>query len=127
MSRPARSSSSSIPRAGLPLPWRLALGLCLGALLGLGCGQGEGDRCEIDGDCKAGLRCVKSTEKASITSKICSSRAAPAAVDASEDVVVPSLDAGVDRAPGPDAAADAASDLPIDQALSDVRADGGAG
>ena len=42
----------------------LGLGLALGGML-WACAQGEGDRCEREEDCKAGLRCAKSANSIS--------------------------------------------------------------
>jgi hypothetical protein len=125
MSRPARSPSSSITRARLP--WRLALGLSLGALLGLACAQGEGDRCERDGDCKAGLICMKSSNT---PSGRCTSGTGTVVPDAAiEAAPMSQPEAGADKAPVVDvpAADTAGPDLTVDTAPADVRADGGAG
>jgi hypothetical protein len=42
------------------------LGLAAGALLA-GCEQGEGDRCQVDADCQAGLVCNRGDQRCSST------------------------------------------------------------
>jgi hypothetical protein len=51
-------------------------GLCLAGATLAGCKQGEGERCEVNNDCSAGLTCSRSGEGAFV----CTSR--PSAVDA---------------------------------------------
>jgi hypothetical protein len=68
-----------------------AAGLVFVALSSTGCKQGEGDRCEIDSDCSAGLMCnnpsltggVCSTGKSETTPDAATADAAPAAADTS--------------------------------------------
>jgi hypothetical protein len=106
----------------LRLLWRPVLKLFLGLGLGLAlggmfwaCAQGEGERCEREEDCKAGLRCAKSAN--SISGR-CTSGSTTITPDAMEPPppVVPTTDAGVDQpvpldtAPPPaDTAADTAA------------------
>ena len=42
---------------------RLALGFVVAMLSATGCGQSEGDRCQLDTDCQSGLICVVPTSK----------------------------------------------------------------
>ena len=103
----------------LRLLWRPVLKLFLGLGLGLAlggmfwaCAQGEGERCEREEDCKAGLRCAKSAN--SISGR-CTSGSTTITPDAMEPPpVVP--DASVDQPVQldsplvtPDAAPDTAS------------------
>ena len=48
-------SQRSMQRTHLPLLGRP--GVALLGFLALGCGQSEGDRCQVDSDCKSGLEC----------------------------------------------------------------------
>jgi hypothetical protein len=96
----------------LRLLWRPVLKLFLGLGLGLAlggmlwaCAQGEGDRCEREEDCKAGLRCAKSAN--SISGR-CTSGSINVVPDAMEPAPPPppTPDAGIDQAlPTVDAAA----------------------
>jgi hypothetical protein len=111
----------------------LAAALCTSAVLP-GCKQSEGDRCEVDNDCTAGLLCDNPTG----TSGHCSSRpgttlpavdsAAPArldggALDATRDVTVPDVAPDSVDARAPDAAVDAAADLAAEAVPRDALAD----
>jgi hypothetical protein len=106
--------------AGLPLA---------SALLLFGCAQGEGDRCEVNSDCKSGLTC----ERPTLADGICRTpnRVVPI-VDASTSVDGAVTDAGAglsdaqttdvatDTASTQEAGADAATiDGPIDAAVGD--------
>jgi hypothetical protein len=101
----------------------LSLALVLGALGSAGCKQSEGDRCEVDNDCQAGLTC----ENPQGTSGHC---IAPMTVTPTPDAG-PKLDAqpqaGPDAArdaPVPDAAVEAhPADAPPDQSALDGGAD----
>jgi hypothetical protein len=113
--------TSSWLRAGL-----LSLVLGLGAGLLAACGQSEGERCEVDSDCKSGLQCLG---RPSSPNKVCRP----------EDFIPPNEDAGTDVAPAADAeerrdvapadtappTPDVAPDRLPDTAVSDVRQDGG--
>jgi hypothetical protein len=107
----------------LRLLWRPVLKLFLGLGLGLAlggmfwaCAQGEGERCERDEDCKAGLRCLR---QANSISGRCTSGSITITPDAMIplDGPPPTTDAGIDQpvqldtAPPPpaDAAPDTAS------------------
>jgi hypothetical protein len=79
----------------------LAAAIAASALL-VACKQGEGDRCEVDNDCTAGLTC----ENPAGTSGHCTSRPGSS---------IPSVDAGPE-AGRLDAAQDAARDVPADLA-----------
>jgi hypothetical protein len=96
--RPLRSVTRSSARGGF-------LGLL--GLLALACGQGEGDRCEIDSDCNEG-RCEVTNQNG-----ICRSNPTP--------VVIPVVDAAAPPTPSPDTAkpADAgAPDVTVDAATT---------
>jgi hypothetical protein len=86
----------------LRLLWRPVLKLFLGLGLGLAlggmlwaCAQGEGDRCEREEDCKAGLRCAKSAN--SISGR-CTSGSINVVPDAMEPPPPPPPDAAIDQA-----------------------------
>jgi len=121
----------------------------LGALIFAGCGQGEGQVCQIDGDCAAGLTCQcklgGSTDARGICHAAlmtsCTSSVAdtgPVVIDAGSDANTDaghdagndaSLDANTDANAdvGTDAGSDAGSDAhvaPIDSAM-DANADAG--
>jgi hypothetical protein len=108
-------------------PWSLfaAVALSASALLAA-CKQGEGDRCEVQNDCQAGLTCENLRETAQGTSGHCTSN--PGAViplDAAPDVGrldAVAADAGRDAGPTDSATQDA----PRDEAAADGAADGSA-
>jgi hypothetical protein len=107
----------------------LAAVLCLGLLLPA-CKQGEGDRCEVDNDCEAPLKCENVTEtKTQGPSGRCGTGATPtptadaavdanrqeaAAPDAARDATAPDVAPDVLSMPpmGQDAAPDQAGDAP---------------
>jgi hypothetical protein len=93
------SSRPSAVVAGL-----FAAGLCLLA----GCAQGEGDRCEVDSDCKGDLRCERTTGN----DGVCRAGASTPLIDAST----------ADRAPS-DVAATTDVASTADRAATDVSAD----
>jgi hypothetical protein len=105
----------------LRLLWRPVLKLFLGLGLGLAlggmfwaCAQGEGERCEREEDCKAGLRCAKSAN--SISGR-CTSGSTTITPDAMEPLpVVPDASVDqpvqVDTAPAPADTAPAADKAP---------------
>jgi hypothetical protein len=93
------------------------MGLALGGMF-WACAQGEGDRCERDEDCQAGLRCVRQANSISGLCRSGSTTVTPdAMVPADGPAVTPTPDAPVDQpvqldtAPPPpaDAAPDTAS------------------
>jgi hypothetical protein len=93
----------------LGLLWRPVLKLFLGLGLGLAlggmfwaCSQGEGERCERDDDCEAGLRCTRSAN--SISGR-CTSGSTTVTPDAMEPLPIPDASVEqpvqVDTAPAP--------------------------
>jgi hypothetical protein len=111
-----------LPTRRIELPGTLAtlaVVACLAVLAplaGLGCGQGEGDRCEIDSDCAGSRTCVLNRGR---TDGVCRSQvsnrqpdAAPAPDRVNPDVSIdrPVDSGGVDRSP--DASSDSAADGP---------------
>src|SRR6185312_13182605 len=77
---------------------RLVLTLACLPLLGVGlapgCGQGEGDRCEIDSDCSGDLLCDLSQGR---SEGVCRSQIGTRPPDAGPDRPAPSPDTSVDR------------------------------
>jgi len=98
---------------------KLALAI---ALLGSACAQGEGDRCEIDDDCKSGLTCQE-IQTVPVRERVCRQ---PGAISPTTDA---SPGVTVDVAPIPpdsastDASPDQASDLPSPDVAPDTTAD----
>jgi hypothetical protein len=85
------------------------------ALLAIGCGQGEGDRCEIDDDCSGDLVCALSPGR---SDGVCRSQAGVRPVDGSTP----------DRQPADapaDSSADRSADSQVDSRPPDASADGG--
>jgi hypothetical protein len=103
----------------------------LAALAGLvfaaGCGQGEGDRCEIDDDCSGELVCVLDQQRTEGTCR-------PMGFTRQMDAAVRDANADTGFAPSPDAAPDTSSDRQPDtqtdaavDAGSDAAPDGSGG
>ncbi len=113
-----------LPTRGIKVLPALAL---LAALGGLGCGQGEGDRCEIDDDCSGELVCVLTQGRAEGT---CRSQAGSRPVDAATPDRLPT-DLAPDRAldASPDLAPDASPDTTPDAgvAATDASPDAASG
>jgi hypothetical protein len=99
------------PRLGLLLALACLPLLSLG--LAPGCGQGEGDRCEIDDDCKGELVCDLSQGRAD---GVCRTQGGPRPLDASVDRTPTPDTAAADRTPdlAPDASTDRAADVTPD-------------
>jgi hypothetical protein len=125
----ARRFTNAGPRGNPPaMPWswsvapalpRALRSLSVGVLLLAGaCKQGEGDRCEVDNDCEAPLRCENVTESKS---------QGPSGHCGSGQTTGPPRDAAVD-APRLDTAApaDASRDAAAPDLTPDVTPDGSA-
>jgi hypothetical protein len=110
--------------------WRPLRALSVGVLLLVSaCKQGEGDRCEVDNDCEAPLRCENVTEsKNQGPSGHCGSGQTP--VPQFDAAAAPRLDAAAPDAPrdvaAPDLSPDLTPDVTPDQS-SDVHQDGPSG
>ena len=103
----------------------VVVGLSLIATLGVGCKQGEGERCEQTSDCSSGLRCSR-TEVSAEAGRCEVPPSGPSDASADNDAGVIDDDAGTDAgddAPGTDAAADAAGDAAMTSDAADAPAD----
>jgi hypothetical protein len=107
------------PRLGLLLA--LACLPLLSVGLAPGCGQGEGDRCEIDDDCQGELVCDLSQGRAD---GVCRAQGGPRPPDASADRT-PTADTAPAADRAPDLAPDASTDRPADGTPDTLLPDAG--
>ena len=108
------------------LPGFLVVGLSLIAILGVGCKQGEGERCEQNSDCASGLQCSRTEVSAEAGRCEVPNTGQADASSGDNDAGAVDDDAGSDAgddAAGTDAADDATGDAPTTSDAADAPAD----
>jgi len=100
----------------LPQAFVVVVGLSLIATIGIGCKQGEGERCEQNSDCSSGLVCSRIMEVSAEAGRCQASRSAQPDAATGNDA-----GNGIDDDAGSDAADDAGdADAPASDAADDA-------